>query len=70
MSLGRGQPALRGVLAGAARRRASACAYGDHVLDLAAALHDEVFAAPTLNAFMARGRTAWRDTRAADHRTS
>ncbi|MET8004560.1 fumarylacetoacetase [Nonomuraea glycinis] len=38
--------------------------YGDKVLDLAAALHDEVFAAPTLNPFMARGHTAWRDTRA------
>lgn len=37
--------------------------YGDHVLDLAAALHDEVFAAPSLNPFMARGRTAWHDTR-------
>jgi fumarylacetoacetase len=37
--------------------------YGDRVLDLAAALHDEVFAAPTLNPFMARGRTAWHDTR-------
>lgn len=38
--------------------------YGDHVLDLAAALHDEVFATGSLNAFLARGRTAWRDTRA------
>ncbi|MFI7454021.1 fumarylacetoacetase [Nonomuraea sp. NPDC049714] len=38
--------------------------YGDKVLDLAAALHDEVFAAPTLNPFMARGRGAWHDTRA------
>ena len=37
--------------------------YGDRVLDLATALHDEVFAAPTLNPFMARGRTAWHDTR-------
>ncbi|WP_336210813.1 fumarylacetoacetase [Nonomuraea sp. LPB2021202275-12-8] len=37
--------------------------YGDRVLDLAAALHDEVFAAPTLNPFLARGRTAWHDTR-------
>src|SRR5690606_13972066 len=37
--------------------------YGDHVLDLAAALHDEVFAAPSLNPFMARGRTAWHVTR-------
>ncbi|MER7503319.1 fumarylacetoacetase [Nonomuraea pusilla] len=37
--------------------------YGDSVLDLAAALHDEVFAAPSLNPFMARGRAAWSDTR-------
>ncbi|RVX45295.1 fumarylacetoacetate hydrolase [Nonomuraea polychroma] len=37
--------------------------YGDHVLDLTAALHDEVFAAPSLNPFMARGRAAWHDTR-------
>ncbi|MEV0968840.1 fumarylacetoacetase [Microtetraspora glauca] len=37
---------------------------GDHVLDLAPVLHDEVFASPTLNAFLARGRTAWRETRA------
>ncbi|WP_219464458.1 fumarylacetoacetase [Nonomuraea rhizosphaerae] len=37
--------------------------YGDSVLDLAAALHDEVFAAPSLNPFMARGRSAWHDTR-------
>jgi fumarylacetoacetase len=36
---------------------------GDHVLDLASVLHDEVFAAPSLNGFLARGRTAWRDTR-------
>ncbi|MET9250509.1 fumarylacetoacetase [Nonomuraea sp. NPDC003709] len=37
--------------------------YGDKVLDLAPALHDEVFDAPSLNPFMARGRTAWHDTR-------
>ncbi|MGW4790909.1 fumarylacetoacetase [Nonomuraea sp. NPDC004297] len=37
--------------------------YEDRVLDLAAALHDEVFAAPSLNPFMARGRAAWHDTR-------
>ncbi|TWS24072.1 fumarylacetoacetase [Tsukamurella sputi] len=37
---------------------------GDHVLDLAAALRDEVFAAPSLNGFLARGRAAWRATRA------
>ncbi|MGW4641038.1 fumarylacetoacetase [Sphaerisporangium sp. NPDC004334] len=36
---------------------------GDHVLDLAPVLHDEVFATGSLNAFMARGRTAWQDTR-------
>ncbi|MEV0583944.1 fumarylacetoacetase [Nonomuraea sp. NPDC050310] len=38
--------------------------FEDRVLDLAAALHDEVFATGSLNAFMARGRTAWHDTRA------
>nr|WP_203989742.1 fumarylacetoacetase [Sphaerisporangium rufum] len=36
---------------------------GDQVLDLAATLHDEVFAAPALNGFLARGRAAWADTR-------
>ncbi|GGK70842.1 fumarylacetoacetase [Planomonospora parontospora subsp. parontospora] len=38
--------------------------YGDHVLDLADALHDEVFATGSLNAFLSRGAAAWRDTRA------
>ncbi|WP_326826084.1 fumarylacetoacetase [Streptosporangium sp. NBC_01756] len=38
--------------------------YGEHVVDLAGALHDEVFATGSLNAFMARGAGAWRDTRA------
>ncbi|MEU4834801.1 fumarylacetoacetase [Streptosporangium sp. NPDC023615] len=37
--------------------------YGDHVLDLAEALHDEVFATGSLNAFMSRGPAAWRATR-------
>ncbi|RBQ15588.1 fumarylacetoacetase [Spongiactinospora rosea] len=37
--------------------------FGDHVLDLAAALGDEVFAAGSLNPFMARGRAFWDDTR-------
>jgi fumarylacetoacetase len=32
---------------------------GDVVLDLAAALDEDVFAAPTLNPFMAQGRAAW-----------
>ncbi|WP_425566905.1 fumarylacetoacetase [Sphaerisporangium flaviroseum] len=36
---------------------------GDHILDLAPVLHDEVFAAGSLNGFLARGRTAWQDTR-------
>ncbi|WP_084964495.1 fumarylacetoacetase [Thermoactinospora rubra] len=37
--------------------------FEDRVLDLAPALHDEVFAAPSLNPFLARGRTAWRGAR-------
>ncbi|WP_214416241.1 fumarylacetoacetase [Sphaerisporangium fuscum] len=36
---------------------------GEHVLDLAPVLHDEIFARPGLNDFMARGREAWRETR-------
>jgi fumarylacetoacetase len=36
---------------------------GAYVLDLAPVLHDEVFAAETLNPFLARGRTAWQATR-------
>jgi fumarylacetoacetase len=36
---------------------------GDHVLDLAAALQDEVFSQPSLNAFLARGPAEWRATR-------
>jgi fumarylacetoacetase len=38
--------------------------YGDHVVDLAGALHDEVFATGSLNAFLSRGPAAWRGTRA------
>lgn len=37
---------------------------GPSVLDLAAALGDPVFAAPSLNAFLARGRRAWEAARA------
>ncbi|MGX9294551.1 fumarylacetoacetase [Tsukamurella paurometabola] len=37
---------------------------GDHVLDLAAALGDPVFAAPSLNGFLARGRGEWQRVRA------
>jgi fumarylacetoacetase len=38
-------------------------AIGDSVLDLAPALGDDVFAAATLNPFLARGRAAWTRTR-------
>ncbi|TLW89718.1 fumarylacetoacetase [Saccharomonospora piscinae] len=36
---------------------------GDHVVDLAAALGDDVFARPTLNGFMAQGHRRWREVR-------
>jgi fumarylacetoacetase len=36
---------------------------GDQVLDLVAALGDDVFSQPSLNAFMARGPSTWRETR-------
>ncbi|WP_320778694.1 fumarylacetoacetase [Streptomyces sp. CRN 30] len=39
-------------------------ALGDHVLDLARALDDDTFAGPSLNAFLAQGRTRWREVRA------
>jgi fumarylacetoacetase len=38
-------------------------AIGDHVLDLAAALDDQVFAESTLNRFLAQGRARWRAVR-------
>ncbi len=37
---------------------------GDSVLDLARALGDDVFAEPSLNAFMAQGRARWSEVRA------
>jgi len=37
--------------------------FGDSVVDLAAALGDETFAAPTLNAFMAQGPDRWAEVR-------
>jgi fumarylacetoacetase len=37
---------------------------GDEVLDLGAVLDDDVWAAPSLNPFMALGPAAWRDARA------
>jgi fumarylacetoacetase len=39
-------------------------AIGDHVLDLAPALGQEIFAAASLDPFLARGRRAWSETRA------
>ncbi|WP_405741928.1 fumarylacetoacetase [Streptomyces sp. NBC_00028] len=38
--------------------------YGDHVIDLAVLLDDDVFAGPSLNAFMAEGHTRWVEVRA------
>ena len=37
---------------------------GDSVLDLVPVLSEQVFAEPSLNAFMAQGRARWRDVRA------
>ncbi len=37
--------------------------YGDHVIDLAAALQDATFAAPSLNPFLALGPDRWREAR-------
>jgi fumarylacetoacetase len=39
-------------------------AVGDQVLDLAPLFGDDCFAAPTLDAFLARGRRVWSETRA------
>ncbi|GAA3836666.1 fumarylacetoacetase [Nocardioides panacisoli] len=39
--------------------------YGEHVVDLAVLLGDDVFAEPTLNAFMAQGHERWVAVRAA-----
>jgi fumarylacetoacetase len=49
--------------AGGGARRVGV-AVGDCVLDVAAVLGDAVFASPTLDAFLARGRPMWRETRA------
>ncbi|WP_072806500.1 fumarylacetoacetase [Rhodococcoides yunnanense] len=39
--------------------------FGDTVIDLSVTLRDDVFAQPTLNPFMAQGRTRWVEVRAA-----
>ncbi|MDN5743640.1 MAG: fumarylacetoacetase [Nocardioidaceae bacterium] len=38
--------------------------YGDHVVDLASLLNDDVFAQPSLNPFMAQGPARWGEVRA------
>ncbi len=54
-----------GVYRAAAEAPRIGVAVGERILDVAAALGDEVFAEPSLNPFMARGRAAWSDTQAA-----
>ena len=49
---------------GGGRARRVGVAVGEHVLDAAPVLGDPVFEAPTLDAFLARGRPAWREARA------
>ncbi|MFD7887740.1 hypothetical protein ACFV3O_04485, partial [Streptomyces albidoflavus] len=39
--------------------------YGEHVVDLATLLGDEVFAGPSLNPFMAQGHDRWVQVRSA-----
>jgi fumarylacetoacetase len=39
--------------------------YGDHLVDLATLLEEDVFAAPSLNPFMAQGHARWVEVRAA-----
>ncbi len=52
-----------GVFSRAGEPRRVGVRVGDHVLDLAAALGRDVFAAPSLNPFLALGRTAWQEAR-------
>ena len=52
-----------GVFSRAGERPRVGVAFEDRVLDLAPALGDEVFAQSSINAFMARGRKDWADTR-------
>jgi len=53
-----------GVFSRAGEPPRAGVAIGDHVLDLAPALRDDVFAAASLNPFMARGPQAWHAARA------
>ncbi len=54
-----------GVYSVAGSRPRVATRWGDHVIDLATLLDDEVFAGPSLNPFMAQGRARWDSVRAA-----
>ncbi|MCX6401898.1 MAG: fumarylacetoacetase [Propionibacteriales bacterium] len=54
-----------GVYSAAGSTPRCATRYGDQVLDLALLLEDDVFAAPSLNAFMAQGKQRWDEVRAA-----
>ncbi|MGW1672409.1 fumarylacetoacetase [Streptomyces sp. NPDC002324] len=54
-----------GVYSAPGREPRVATRYGDHVVDLAVLLGDDVFARPSLNAFMAQGHTRWVEVRAA-----
>ncbi|NUP16111.1 MAG: fumarylacetoacetase [Streptomyces sp.] len=53
-----------GVYSTPGRRPRVAVRYGDHVIDLAVLLDDDVFAGPSLNAFMAEGHARWVEVRA------
>lgn len=53
-----------GVFSRAGARTSVGVRLGDHVLDLAALLGDETFAAGSLNLFLAQGRARWDEVRA------
>jgi fumarylacetoacetase len=53
-----------GVFSTGDRNPAVGVRLGDSVLDLVPVLGEQVFAEPSLNAFMAQGRARWRDVRA------
>jgi fumarylacetoacetase len=53
-----------GVCSAPGREPRVATRYGDHVVDLAVLLDDDVFARPSLNVFMAQGHARWVEVRA------
>lgn len=54
-----------GVYSAPGRAPRVATRYGDHVIDLAVLLDDDVFARPSLNDFMAQGHARWVEVRGA-----